>query len=400
MDLFSLLKGLRHHLHAYPELGFQEVQTQAALRSALEQHAHIPPANFRSCASTGLVVDIDGPGCPTRCIAFRSDMDALPMTECNAKLTYKSTEAAVAHMCGHDGHMTTLVGFAIVLMQKRELLPKNTRIRLLFQPSEEENPGGAIAMIKDGCLEGVDEVYGYHNYGFPLGQVHVLPGAVMAHEQEFNVVIHGHGGHGSAPQNCKDPIVIAAQIVNAVQTIISRSLSPYDTAVVSITQIHAGQVNNVIPSTATLGGTMRDYDPKAALTIRKQFEAIVNGVCTMNGATCTISFTEGYPAVVNSVKETEIVQEIAKSCCTLSTDGLPLMASEDMSYYLQERPGCFYFLGTKEPNDPQVRDLHSDQYDFNDKALPLGVKMFLKIAQHRLGCTLYTDNEFDKMLHA
>ncbi|EQC33237.1 hypothetical protein SDRG_09220 [Saprolegnia diclina VS20] len=405
VNLFPLLRQLRRDLHAHPELAFQEVRTQRTLRSMLVNEAKIPEASIRACAMTGLVVDIDAlPSAaasvtPVRCVAFRSDMDALPMTECNAHLSYASTSPAIAHMCGHDGHMATLVGFAILLQRKRHLLPAQTRVRLLFQPSEEENPGGALSMIADGCLDGVDEVYGYHNYGFPLGQVHVRSGPVMAHEQEFTVRITGAGGHGSAPQLCRDPVIIAAQIINAAQTIVSRSLSPYDTAVLSITQVHAGEANNVIPSTATLGGTMRDYAPAAATLLRTRFETLVHGICAMHGATAEITMQEGYPAVINAPAQAAIVAEVAGSIAIATEAGLPMMASEDMSYYLQERPGCFFFLGTKGVDDAQIRDVHSDAFDFNDDALPLGVRMFLSVLEHRLGTQLYSADEFTAALH-
>ncbi|KDO31185.1 hypothetical protein SPRG_03803 [Saprolegnia parasitica CBS 223.65] len=405
VNLFPLLRQLRRDLHAHPELAFQEVRTQRTLRSILIDEAKIPEASIRACATTGLVVDIDAlptaaaTATPVRCVAFRSDMDALPMTERNAHLSYASTSPAIAHMCGHDGHMATLLGFAILLQRKRHLLPAQTRVRLLFQPSEEENPGGALSMIRDGCLDGVDEVYGYHNYGFPLGQVHVRPGPVMAHEQEFNVRITGAGGHGSAPQLCRDPVVIAAQIISAAQTIVSRSLSPYDTAVLSITQVHAGEANNVIPTTATLGGTMRDYSPAAATLMRTRFEALVHGICAMHNATAEITMQEGYPAVINAPAQAAIVAKVAGTIAVATDAGLPMMASEDMSYYLQERPGCFFFLGTKGADDSQVRDVHSDAFDFNDDALPLGVRMFLSVLEHRLGTPLYSADEFTAALH-
>ncbi|OQR91435.1 metalloprotease family M20D [Achlya hypogyna] len=403
MNLFPFLRQLRRELHAHPELAFAEVRTQRTLRAVLMDEAKISAESIRTCAGTGLVVDIDAApgatpgGSAVRCVAFRSDMDALPMSEKNSHLPYASSTPQAAHMCGHDGHMATLVGFAILLQRQRHKLPANTRVRLLFQPSEEENPGGALAMIRDGCLDGVDEVYGYHNYGFPLGNVHVKAGPVMAHEQEFTIKITGTGGHGSAPQLCVDPIMIAAQIVNALQTIVSRTLSPYDSAVLSVTQIHAGEANNVIPSSATLGGTMRDYG--VGPTMRRQFEALVHGICTMHGATCQIDITEGYPAVINAPVQADIVAQVASRVATASSDGLPMMASEDVSYYLQERPGCFFFVGTKAPTDTQARDLHSDAYDFNDDALPIGVRMFLGLVEHRFGTTLYSDREFHDALH-
>ncbi|KAF0691191.1 Aste57867_17539 [Aphanomyces stellatus] len=382
------LRAFRRELHTYPELGFKEVRTHRRLREFLLQHAHIPDECMTSCATTGLVVDIESSSTIPRassslqCIAFRADMDCLPMTEKNPHLAYRSQHAQCAHMCGHDGHMATLVGLAMVLYPRRHLLPQGTTVRLLFQPAE-EGPGGAQPMIAAGCLDGVDEVYGYHNYGFPLGQLHVRSGPVMAHEQEFSIEIHGQGGHGSAPHLCVDPIVVASQIVSALQTVVSRSLSPYASAVVSVTQVHAGETSNVIPSTATLGGTMRDFDVAVAATLRRRMEAIVHDTCHMHGATAAITFVESYPTVVNAVAQTQVVEAVGATVFRVSDEGLPMMAAEDFSYFLQARPGCFFFLGTKEPGEIQTRDLHSDTYDFNDKVLPLGVRMFAKLVEHR-----------------
>jgi hippurate hydrolase len=297
--------------------------------------------------------------------------------------------------------MATLVGFAILLQQKAHLLPMGTCVRLLFQPAE-EGPGGALPMVQEGCLDSVDEVYGYHNYGFPLGNLRVRSGPVMAHEQDFCIEIHGRGGHGSSPNLCIDPIVIASQIVNAVQTIVSRNVSPHESAVVSIGQLHAGQVNTVIPAIATLGGTMRDFTPSVAALLRSRLEEIVHGICALHGATAVITYAKSsYPAVVNAATQTEIVQTVAASISSIqdvSSEGLPLLAAEDFSYFLQERPGCFFFLGTKESCETQHRDLHSDTYDFNDKVLPLAIHVFLKIVEHRFNCVLFAQGELDSFL--
>ncbi|CAK4665962.1 hypothetical protein LEN26_008580 [Aphanomyces euteiches] len=398
MGIEDVLREFRRELHTFPELGFKESRTHRRIKEILTQHAGIPEEAMKPCAGTGLVIDIKSTSTvPTdsktgvSCVAFRADIDALPMTENNPHLPYRSQNAQCAHMCGHDGHTATLVGLAIVLYPRRHLLPQGTTVRLLFQPAE-EGPGGARPMIADGCLDSVDEVYGYHNYGFPLGNLHVRTGPIMAHEQEFTIEIQGKGGHGSAPQLCVDPIIIATQVVNALQTVVSRSLSPYASAVVSVTTLHSGETTNVIPSAATLGGTMRDFDPAVAKTLRSRMEAIVHDTCHMHGATGIVNIHESYPTVINTPEQTKIVQEIASSVfSTVSEDGLPMMAAEDFSYFLQERPGCFFFLGTKEQGETQHRDLHSDTYDFNDKVLPLGVQMFVKLVEHRFACEILSD---------
>ncbi|KAF0731286.1 hypothetical protein AaE_009270, partial [Aphanomyces astaci] len=203
---FDRLVTLRRHFHTHPELSFREVNTQQTLRRFLIDEAGIAEQDIHACAGTGLVVNIFGPVDPKSstsprsisCVAFRGDMDALPMTEENPSLEYKSTTAGAAHMCGHDGHMTSLAGFAQLLQRRREHLPVNTCVRLLFQPAEEGH-FGAVAMIKGGCLDGVDEVYGYHNVNFPEGVVAVKAGAVMSHGNTFRITLTGPGGHGSAP---------------------------------------------------------------------------------------------------------------------------------------------------------------------------------------------------------
>ncbi|ETV88107.1 hypothetical protein H257_01462 [Aphanomyces astaci] len=393
--MHPILRTFRRELHAFPELGFKETQTQSRVKQFLMEHAKIPEGSIRPCATTGLVVDIESsssvPSTSSNnvtCIALRADMDGLPMTENNPHLPYRSQNAQCAHMCGHDGHMATLAGVAMVLYPRRHLLPQGTVVRLLFQPAE-EGPGGAVPMIEGGCLDGVDEVYGYHNYGFPVGNVHVRSGPVMAHEQEFSISITGKGGHGSAPHLCVDPIIVATQIVTALQTIVSRSLSPYASAVVSVTTLHAGETSNVIPSTATLGGTMRDFDPAVAATLRRRMETIVHDTCHMHGAEGTVTLVESYPTVINTPLQTQVVQQVAATVrAVVSEDGLPMMAAEDFAYYLEQRPGCFFFLGTKQAQTEQGRDLHSDSYDFNDDVLPLGVRMFVGLVEHRFACSI------------
>lgn len=298
---------------------------------------------------------------------------------------------AAAHLAGHDGHMVMVMGLCALVVRNAHLLPPDTFVRFIFQPAE-VGPGGAQRMIEEGALEGVDEVYGVHNYPFPLYSVHVRPGPVMAHEVLFTIDIEGVGGHGSAPQQCVDPILAGAMVVQALQSIVSRSLSPTDTAVVSVTQFRGGETNNVIPSQVFLAGTIRDFDLEVAEKIKERMEAIVHATCSAVGATGHVTFVDGYAPVINPLDETRNVQKVAMDLgLYVSEQGLPLMAAEDFSYYLQERKGCFFFLGTKgDTDDDKVRALHSDVYDFNDKALPLGIRLFLGVLQSRLQCALYS----------
>ncbi|CAI5742501.1 unnamed protein product [Peronospora destructor] len=494
-----MLRDIRRGFHRYPETGYQEVRTQSFIKRFCEQALHIPGKNIREMAYTGLVVDVcyenatistsDKRKLPV--IAFRADMDALPIEELNDHLPYCSTHkkghkefrkrkkrksashqlsspikqeegdkpayqapsdsngittaairaynvshdvamdapmtnqlsapstiatttigapptpsaggddddefqvtTAAAHMCGHDGHMTMVLGLCALVVRSAHLLPQDTFVRFVFQPAE-EGPGGAMKMIEDGALTDVDEIYGLHNAPFPLYSVHVRPGAVMAHEVEFSVDIHGIGGHGSAPQQCVDPILVGSAVVQALQSVVSRSLSPMDTAVVSVTQFHGGDTNNVISSRAFLAGTIRDFDLEIAETIQDRVAMLVHSTCAAYGATANVHFLDGYAPVINPHVETRQVQQVAMDMgLYVSEEGLPLMAAEDFSYFLQERKGCYFFLGTKEDGDSdKMRALHSNQYDFNDKAIPLGIRLFMGILQSRFKCELYSVEE-------
>ncbi|KAG7378670.1 hypothetical protein PHYPSEUDO_009775 [Phytophthora pseudosyringae] len=494
-----MLRDIRRAFHRYPETGYQEFRTQAFIRRFCEQALHIPGKNIREMASTGLIVDVcyenaaistsDKRKLPV--IAFRADMDALPIEELNDHLPYCSTQkggrkelhkrkkrksstpqpsspkkteeegdevaaaeapsdsngiastgtcdvspdvdmdalatnllpapstittttigappapsaggddddefqisTAAAHMCGHDGHMAMVLGLCAMVVRSAHLLPQDTFVRFLFQPAE-EGPGGAMKMIEDGAVADVDEVYGCHNAPFPLYSIHVRPGAVMAHEVEFSIDIHGIGGHGSAPQQCVDPILAGSAVVQALQTVVSRSLSPMDTAVVSVTQFRGGDANNVIPSRVFLGGTIRDFDLQIAEKIKDRVAKLVHSTCAAYGATASVHFLDGYAPVINPHVETRQVQQIAMDMgLYVSEEGLPLMAAEDFSYFLQERKGCYFFLGTKEDGDTEkMRALHSNHYDFNDKAIPLGIRLFMGILQSRFKCELYSLEE-------
>ncbi|GMF44767.1 unnamed protein product [Phytophthora fragariaefolia] len=493
-----MLRDVRRALHRYPETGYQEVRTQAFIRKFCEQALHIPGRNIRDMALTGLVVDVcHGNATITAAekhrlpvIAFRADMDALPIEELNDHLPYCSTQkkggkdlrkrkkrktssppkdkegdgnednqaqldisgatgtcdtnpgrtvdvgatmlpapstittttvgappafgatgddddsdfqtsTAAAHMCGHDGHMAIVLGVCALVVRNAHLLPEDTFVRFIFQPAE-EGPGGAMKMIEEGALLDVDEIYGLHNAPFPLNSIHVRPGAVMAHEVEFSIDIHGIGGHGSAPQQCVDPILAGSAVVQALQSVVSRSLSPMDTAVVSVTQFRGGDANNVIPSRVFLGGTIRDFDLLLADKIKNRVATLVHSTCAAYGATASVHFLDGYAPVINPQVETRQVQQIAMDMgLFVSEEGLPLMAAEDFSYFLQERKGCYFFLGTKEPQDEEeTRALHSNHYDFNDKATPVGIRLLLGILQSRFNCELYSEEEMKRFQKA
>ena len=292
--------ALRRELHAYPEPGFEEKETQRRIRAVLAELDVC--ADARTCAETGLVADIAGPvGKPpsdkntVRCVALRSDMDALRMTEKNECLAHRSRHEGVAHMCGHDGHMASLVLAAALVARRKDRLPAGASVRLLFQPAE-EGPGGALPMIMDGALEGVDECYGFHNWpSFPLGEVHVKPGALMAHVSEFTITVKGSGCHASQPHAGVDAVLAGSAVVQALHTITSRSTRSDENAVVSVTQFHAGEATNVLPDSAVLKGTIRDLDPAVFDLIEKRIAEVSAGVAAGYGATADVKIDSMCP---------------------------------------------------------------------------------------------------------
>ena len=292
--------ALRRELHAYPEPGFEEKETQRRIRAVLAELDVC--ADARTCAETGLVADIAGPvGKPpsdkntVRCVALRSDMDALRMTEKNECLAHRSRHEGVAHMCGHDGHMASLVLAAALVARRKDRLPAGASVRLLFQPAE-EGPGGALPMIMDGALEGVDECYGFHNWpSFPLGEVHVKPGALMAHVSEFTITVKGSGCHASQPHAGVDAVLAGSAVVQALHTITSRSTRSDENAVVSVTQFHSGEATNVLPDSAVLKGTIRDLDPAVFDLIEKRIAEVSAGVAAGYGATADVKIDSMCP---------------------------------------------------------------------------------------------------------
>uniref|UniRef100_A0A7S2FJM7 Peptidase M20 dimerisation domain-containing protein n=1 Tax=Haptolina brevifila TaxID=156173 RepID=A0A7S2FJM7_9EUKA len=293
--LYSSIATLRREIHANPEPGFEEYETHKLLKRMLNELAGIELTAMRTSAKTGLIVDIVGVGTaaaagPIKVIALRADMDALRMTEGKNGLLYRSTNEGVAHLCGHDGHMASLVGAAALIQRRAKSIPSGCMVRLLFQPAE-EGPGGADPMVKEGCLESVDEVYGYHNWpSIPMGKLAVCPGPLMAHPTEFKIRIDGKGGHGSQPQFAVDPVLVSAHVIVALQSVVSRSVASKEQAVLSVTMVHGGEVNNVIPDTVTLGGTIRDLNPSVYTLICDRVRAIVSGTCAAFGAVGTCEF--------------------------------------------------------------------------------------------------------------
>ncbi len=372
------LRALRRHLHANPELLWKEQGTQHVLREQLVGLGLEP----RTVAGTGLVVDIR-PDLPVS-LAIRADMDALPMQE-QTGLPYASSNPGCMHACGHDGHMTILVGVARALV--RASLPIN--LRLLFQPAEEGGLGAA-RMIREGALEGVPEIYGLHNWPqLATGTAAVVEGAVMAGSLLFSATFNGRGGHGSQPQVVNDPIVAAASFVVSAQTVVSRMVHPLAPAVVSFGAIHGGSKGNIIPDQVRLEGTLRTLDDDLMAAIRERLQVLAVAAAEPHGVGAVLDFHAPYPATVNGSAGVARVERAIRSVARPhpGPTPFPCMGAEDFSLYLLERPGAFFFLGSgcADGSSPGV---HNAGYDFDDDAIPVGIRLFLHLVEQVSGVQL------------
>ncbi len=382
----AYLRSVRRDIHAHPELAFEETRTSDLVADLLTKWG-IPI--HRGMGKTG-VVGILKQGSSSRAIGLRADMDALPMQEFN-KFEHASRHAGKMHACGHDGHTTMLLGAAQYLAQHRDF---DGTIYLIFQPAEEAG-GGAREMMRDGLFERfpMDAVFGMHNMpGIPVGTIAVSPGPVLASNNEFKIVIRGKGGHAAMPQLSVDPIAVASQILPALQTIVTRSKKPLETAVISITMIHAGDVPNVIPDTCEIQGSVRAYTAETLDLIERRMSEIVQHAGAMFGAECDFEFRRNYPSTVNHEAETAFAREVLAEMLPPSQviTQTPIMAAEDFSFMLEEVPGCYAFIGN---GDGDHRDaghgagpcvVHNPSYDFNDDILPLGASFFVQLVKRWL----------------
>ncbi|PKP69596.1 MAG: amidohydrolase [Alphaproteobacteria bacterium HGW-Alphaproteobacteria-4] len=364
----------RQHLHAHPELTFECHETAAFVAARLREFG--VDELHEGIAKTGIVAIINGRASgPT--IGLRADMDALPLTEITG-LPYASQSPGKMHACGHDGHTTMLLGAARYLAETRNFAG---RVALIFQPAE-ENGGGAGVMVAEGIMERFEiaQVYGIHNTpGQPEGSFHTCPGPLMAAVDSFEVHVQGRGGHGAYPHETADPVVAAVGIVTALQTIVSRNHMPLDDLVVSVTQIHAGSADNIIPDTAWINGTVRTFRPEVRAMVRKRIAAIVAGQAAAYDVTAGLDYHEGYPATVNDPAKTtfaaEVAREVAGAAAVNDAAGRE-MGAEDFSYMLEARPGAYLFLG----QGPGA-GLHNPAYNFNDAVAPVGASFFARLVE-------------------
>lgn len=373
----------RRQLHQKPELGFKEQLTAQFIASKLQQWGI---EHQTGVAQTGIVAIIkgeNGRGNPAPTLAIRADMDALPIQELN-EVAYRSQHDGLMHACGHDGHTAIALGTACYLHQNRHSFAGT--VKIIFQPAE-EGPGGAKPMIEAGVLKNpdVDAIIGLHLWNnLPLGTVGVRPGALMAAVESFDCTILGKGGHGAMPHQTVDSVVVSAQIINALQTIVARNVNPIDSAVVTIGALHAGTKRNVIADTATMSGTVRYFNPSLAGFFKTRVEQIISGICQSHGANYDLNYWSLYPAVINDAKIASLVRTAAEEVVETPLGIVPecqTMGAEDMSFFLQAVPGCYFFLGSANESKNLAYPHHHPRFDFDETALAMGVEIFVRCVE-------------------
>jgi amidohydrolase len=381
-EFSARLMSWRHQLHRFPETGFDEKRTSdcvAQVLGLLGLEVH------RGIGGTGVVASLtvgDGPAA----IGLRADMDALAITEAAEGRLHASRHAGRMHACGHDGHMAMLLGAAQLLVQRRDF---NGTVRFIFQPAEEHGRGAA-AMMADGLFDRfpVDEIYGVHNMpGMPAGHMATRIGGIMASEDNFVIRIKGRGGHAARPHMAVDPLVIGAEIVLALQTVVSRSLDPSQPAVLSCTEFVTDGIRNALPTHVTIKGDTRSYDPQVQALLERRMRELCAGICQAHGAECDVEYTHEFKPTVNWPQCVPVA--VAAAAAVVGADRVddqvqPMMISEDFGAFLRVVPGAFVFIGNGDGDSPGGVPLHNARYDFNDQILPVGARYFAEIARVRL----------------
>ena len=379
-DLQPDIQAWRRDIHSHPELLYEVHRTAAFVADRLREFGCDEVVT--GLGKTGVVGVIKGrkPGNgEVKVLGLRADMDALPIEEATG-LPYASKTPGLMHACGHDGHTAMLLGAARYLAETRNFAGE---VAVIFQPAE-EGGGGADAMIKDGLIERfkIDQVYGMHNGpGLPVGAFAIRQGPLMASTDSVDITIEGHGGHAAKPHNCIASLMVGAQLVTALQQIVARNVDPLEAAVLSICEFHAGNARNVIPQSAVLRGTVRTLTPKVRELMEKRVREVVIGVAQMTGAKIDLSYTRGYPVVVNHAEQTEIAIRAAKEVAGDANvhEMPPMMGGEDFAYMLEARPGAFIFVGNGDS-----AGLHHPAYNFNDEAIVYGTSFFIKVVENTL----------------
>jgi amidohydrolase len=369
----------RRQIHQQPELAFLEAKTAAFISQKLTKWGI---EHETGVATTGIVAVVRGRK-PGPVLAIRADMDALPIQEMN-DVEYRSQQDGVMHACGHDGHVAIALGTAYYLSQHRDSFCGT--VKFIFQPAE-EGPGGAKPMIEAGALEqpNVDAIIGLHLWNnLPIGTAGVRTGPMMAATEFFHCTIRGRGGHGAIPHQTVDSIVVAAQVVNAIQTIVARNIDPLQSAVVTLGELHAGSAVNVIADQARLSGTVRYFDEMYEGYFARRLDEIIGGVCQCHGASYELDYNPLYPPVVNDAGITELVRSAALSVVETPAGVVPecqTMGGEDMSFFLRAVPGCYFFLGAANQAKELAYPHHHPRFDFDEAALSTGVEIFVRCVE-------------------
>jgi hippurate hydrolase len=378
-DFEAEIVGWRRDFHAHPELQYDVHRTAGRVAELLRSFGVDEVAT--GIGRTGVVAVIKGRnGGAGRVIGLRADMDALPITERTGR-PYQSTTSGRMHACGHDGHTAMLLGAAKYLAETRNF--HGTAI-LIFQPAEEGGAGGR-AMLQDGLVErfGIEEFYGLHNLpGLPAGHVGVRAGGIMAASDRFEITIEGKGGHAAMPHTTIDPVVVAAQVIVGLQTIVSRNVDPLREAVVSVTQVEAGTAFNIVPRTVSLTGTARTLDEETRDFVEARIASLASGIAEAFGASAKTTYQRGYPVTVNGVEQANFAADVARNVVgddRVDANADAMMGGEDFAYMLQARPGAYIFLGNGDSTG-----LHSDTYDFNDEIIPAGVSYWVRLVEMAL----------------
>ena len=380
-------KAIRRDIHAHPELSYSEHRTA---KIVVDQLTAMGIEVHQSIAVTGVVGVIKGLKSGAG-IALRADMDALPLQERN-QFEHRSQYAGKMHACGHDGHTATLLCAAGYLAKNRDF---SGTVYLIFQPAE-EGGAGAKAMIDDGLFErfSIDEIYGYHNWpGYSQGSVGIVAGPMMASASEFKIKVVGKGAHAAMPQLGADPLLVACQLVQGLQSIVTRNINPLESVVLSVTKIHCGDATNIIADDCMIQGTVRCFSEEVLQAVEKRMAKISQDLCAAFDCEGQFVFERAYPATINHVAQAQYMREVAEDLLGQNqvVDFTPTMGSEDFSFFLQEKPGCYFALGN---GDGDHRDLlhgmgpctlHNPSYDFNDALIPIGASLWVRLVEARLG---------------
>lgn len=377
--IFPELVKIRRELHQYPELYFKEFKTSERIVKELTK---LKVRVKKGIAKTGVIGLLEGKR-GGKTVALRADMDALPIVE-QTNFSYKSRNQGIMHACGHDVHMACVIGAAKILSNLKNELKGN--VKFIFQPSEEVHPGGAKPMIQAGVLKNpnVSAIFGMHcDPSIPIGKIGVREGPFMAQADNFDIIIHGTGGHGARPHDGVDAIVVAAQVIQALQTIASRKISPVEPIVISVGKIEGGNARNIICDRVTLRGTARSLNREVAKRIPKLLKEIAEGIARSAGASAEVNYQTGYPVLINPTEATGFARNtIARM---LGKDAIyeipqPLMGSEDFAYYLQKVPGSFLRLGTRNPKKNAVYPWHHPKFTVDEEAIKIGSSVLAGLA--------------------